>query len=335
MRNREKFYHLQQVVSSVEHADYPFQSRVHALRSLPRCFVKRDDELGFGISGSKFRKFRTLIPYLVAQGLEIAVVVGGAYSNNVMGIVQLLVEKGIKPVLFLRGEPTTELQGNFLLIRLMVGCDAIQWVSRQDWSHVDKLAECYAESQRNLGKKSIVIPEGSVLPDALPGLLTLPLDIVRNEEEQGIYFDNVFIDAGTGMTAAAVISAFAWMEIRSKVHVILLADDENVFKEKLRSFHSAFEKLLRQEVVFPDNFVLHRPIAAPSFGSVNSEILKMIRSLAQNEGFFVDPIYTAKLFLTGQKIMERYPMNGNSLIVHSGGGLGLNGYQKQLMDILK
>ena len=33
------------------------------------CYVKRDDELGCGISGSKLRKYASLLPFLMNKGI--------------------------------------------------------------------------------------------------------------------------------------------------------------------------------------------------------------------------------------------------------------------------
>ena len=54
---------------------FPLQTRVHPLHSFKRLnsnvFVKRDDETGFGIGGSKFRKYASLIPFLKDNNLKL------------------------------------------------------------------------------------------------------------------------------------------------------------------------------------------------------------------------------------------------------------------------
>jgi 1-aminocyclopropane-1-carboxylate deaminase len=51
---------LTQVIAGIDMAPLPHRSRIHALRSFSRgyCFVKRDDELGFGVSGTKVLRER-------------------------------------------------------------------------------------------------------------------------------------------------------------------------------------------------------------------------------------------------------------------------------------
>ena len=116
-------------------------SRIHRLKfiSKPNAFVwvKREDELGFGVSGSKLRKYQSLIPYIKQQSAKQVVLIGGAYSNHIVSLTQLLIEEGIVPYLFLRGDQPPIYQGNFLLTSLLVPAEQIHWIKRADWQHVD------------------------------------------------------------------------------------------------------------------------------------------------------------------------------------------------------
>ena len=71
-----------------------FHSRVHALsdNEYPDTWIKREDESSFGISGSKKRKYASLIPFLKKNKFDCVGVIGGSNSNNVIGLVQLLIE---------------------------------------------------------------------------------------------------------------------------------------------------------------------------------------------------------------------------------------------------
>lgn len=318
-------------LEEVPQAPYPFESRVHPLQSFPgTCFVKRDDELGFAISGSKIRKFRTLIPWLVKEEVHTALVIGGSHSNNVLGIVQLLIENRIKPVLFLKNNSRRHLQGNFLFISLFVSEDAIHWIAEEEWPLVKSRAEEYAKSLNEEGKKAYVIVEGSALPISLLGAMTLPFDIMRNENQLDIVFDNIFIDAGTGLSAAALLLVFAWIRRSTKIFVVLIAGCEKQFIKSLRIYHAFFQDWLAYSFSFPDNYEILLPPFAKSFGSVNGAVLKAIKTLAKEEGFLCDPIYSAKLFMTAKTFLETKEVDGNHLLIHSGGALTLSGYQQML-----
>jgi 1-aminocyclopropane-1-carboxylate deaminase len=329
---KDKIAHLKQSLGHLE--DYNQRSRVHQLKLFnPNCFVKRDDELSFGISGSKLRKYTSLIPFLEKNNTQEVIVIGGAYSNNVLGLSQLLIEHSIKPTLFLLGDSTSAHIGNFLLTSLFVPESSIHWVAREEWGQVESLAKDYAHQS---SESVVIIPEGALMPEALPGAMTLALDILRNEEKLGDSFAHLFLEAGSGLTAIAAILAFAWLERPTCVHVLLLADNEQTFIHKLESFRKHFEQLIAKNLSWEsikERFKLHIPTMAKSFGSVNKTILQKVREIARLEGFLTDPVYSVKLFLEAEKIIKEQGLRGSILIVHSGGGLTLMGFQEQLQSL--
>lgn len=311
---------LSKLINQFAQVDYPVLSRVHPLRTFQNAYVKREDELGFGIAGSKIRKYRTLIPYFVQNEIKEVVIIGGANSNHVLSITQLLIENGIKPLLFLRGEPESlNKLGNLFFLQFFIKPDMIHWVSRQDWPNCKEIALSQYPN-------AIFLEEGGQAKEAMPGALTLSLDIKRNEENSGAVFKNIFIDAGTGFTAIALLLGNAFLKSEANIHILLLADNKDVFLQKLKKSHQDFEELFQVKCLYPDKFFLHTPQTAKSFGSTNRKIFDEIKNLAKNEGFLTDPIYSGKLFLESKRIINDNLMDEPSLIIHSGGALTLTGF---------
>lgn len=329
MSDRRK--HLQHKLSLIQQNDYPVHSRVHKLRSFnfpsTCCYVKRDDELGFGISGSKIRKYRSLIPFFITQNIQEVVLIGSAYSNHILSTSQLLIENGIKPTLFLRGDPSRLLQGNALLTSLFILPSSIQWFSPSDWRDVESIAYTYASKQKHL---TYVLPEGGFCAPALPGALTLSLDLLANEQVENIPFDHIFIEAGTGFMASALILGLNWLQHPAHVHVILLAEDEAAFMMRLKLCHAMFHTFIETQTSLPSNFSLHKPEISKSFGEINRSLFENIAYFAREEGFLTDPIYSAKLFIESKYLIIQKKIEGKLLIHHSGGSLTLMGFQDQL-----
>ena len=316
-------------------ADYPYHTRIHKLKtfntSTLTCYVKRDDELSFGISGSKLRKYLSLIPYLLAKQIKTAILIGSSHSNNIVGLSQLLIENGIEPHLFLLRDKTYPLKGNLLLSRLLVPEKNIHWVPRQEWFRVEELAQIYCHGFDK--KQAYIISEGASVLPALPGALTLALDILQNEQGLVKPFEHVFIDAGTGLMAIASILAFSWLQRDTKIHVLLLAENKTAFFQKLALFKPEFERLINEKIeldFLPERVQVYQPSMAKSFGATNQTIFKTIQNIAQQEGFLTDPIYSSKLFIEAKQVITQQKLSGNSLIIHSGGGLSLLGFQAQL-----
>ena len=127
---------------------FNLQSRIHRLQWFGRSdiWVKRDDELSFGVSGTKLRKHASIIPALKLKGIEEVVVIGGANSNNVLSAAQTLTENGIKITPFLLGPPSHK-QGNLKLLSLFIDDDEIHWVSRDQWAGIETLVNNYIEKE--------------------------------------------------------------------------------------------------------------------------------------------------------------------------------------------
>ena len=68
------------------------------------------------------------------------------------------------------------------------------------------------------------------------------------------------------------------------------------------------------------------PATAKSFGSTNKTIFEEIRRIAREDGILTDPVYSAKLFLTARQTILNKTLDGNILLIHSGGGLTLSGF---------
>lgn len=284
-------------------------SRVHRLATFDtlqcKCYIKRDDELPFG---SKSRKYQSLLAHILNSGIEEVVLIGGVNSNHILAFSQLLVENAVTPTLFLKGNPQTKPVGNGLILRQKF--HSIRWISQKEWPDVEELARVYRFNK----EKILILPEGGSIPEALPGALSLAEDLIDNERDLGFSFDHLFIDAGTGFTAIALLLGLAKRGHRGCVHVLLLADEAEQFEKKLRTFYQC----MPLPCPFPKNYQLHRPTNARSFGSTNATVLREVYQVQEEEGILTDPIYSAKLCYEMRKILGSGEVKGNALMVHTG-----------------
>lgn len=328
---------LQKKMNQTPQMGFSLCSRIHALHNFcfnphVACFVKRDDELGFGISGNKLRKYSTLMPYLINKKCKEAVLLGGPFSNNILSLSQLLLENRIVPTLFLRGKEPSYLQGNFLLLQMLLPLASMHWIPRSDWCNIHAHISDYIDRRFDVE----LIPEGASFFPAFPGALTLPVDIIRNEQELNLSFDHIFIDAGTGFSAAALLLAFAFIHKPTCCHLVLLAEKEKDFLRRLNQWHLDFEAWIGKSCPFPTNYRCWRSSLAPSFGSTNQTVFKFLIEMSRCHGLFLDPIYSGKLFHQAKKHLEEdYSLQGNILIIHSGGALTLLGFQEQIQKEIK
>jgi 1-aminocyclopropane-1-carboxylate deaminase/D-cysteine desulfhydrase len=293
-------------------------SRVHHLNHFPdsdvSCYVKRDDELGCGISGSKLRKYSSLVPFLLAKKIKHLIIIAGPQSNNLLAALQVARELNLKVTAFLIQPWKVEIKGNFKLSGLFLEEHEIVWVNRTDWFRVTELANIYLNT---LIEPGYVLQEGASVPEAMKGALTLAEDIIVNEQSLGFTFQHIFIDAGTGFSAVALVKGLAQVNHSAQIHVLLLADDEATFRSKMSQWIGCI----------PENFHCFYPTTAKAFGAMNQTIKKEVKRLAREEGILADPIYAAKLFYESRKYIETRYIKGNVLLIHSGGTLTMTGFE--------
>ncbi len=331
----KKVDQLSQLVTSSFSHHYAVHSRVHPLSTFStdraNCFVKRDDELSCMISGSKLRKYCSLFSFLLDRQLKQVIVIGGAFSNHVLGISQLLIENKMEGRYFLKGQKEREKIGNLALSSLFIPAWQIRWFAKKEWPDVENIA--YEQAKQS--KACFVLPEGGAVKEALPGALTLALDIMENEKKADLIFDHIFIDAGTGFTAALLILAFSWLKRTTQIHVILMAQTPDQFLLKLSSYWQQFISFIgtASPLPSPNCYKLYTP-ELKNFGQTNHGIFDFIARLCRSEGFLTEPIYSAKLFLQAKKVIKEDKLKGNVLIIHSGGLMTIGGFTPQLTTAL-
>lgn len=315
------------------------RSRVHKLKGFGQdnVFVKRDDELSSGITGSKFRKYASLLPYLLQHNFYEVLLIGSAQSNNVVSFLQLLNENSIKPKLMLLESNEADKKGNLLWLHLLHDMNDVLWIKREDWKNVNQLAENYAnESLNTVGKKVFVVEEGASNPQALPGAMTLADDILQYEEKNDTKFEHIFIDSGSGTAAIGLLYGLALADVADKnIYITLIAGTEDEFQQQ-------YKKLVRyaasiyywSEKYFSGNVVFNRSLLAPSFGSITTTVLEEVKYIARTEGILAEPVYTAKHFYTARKVIAEQNLTGKMLVINSGGSLGLSGFQEKLGKVV-
>lgn len=298
------------------------QTRIHPSKfsrnSRIPVWIKREDETAYGIPGSKLRKYASLLPLLRHRNIKTAVLAGGAYSNHLAAFPQLLIEHGITPLLVIRGEPTLKTNGNSLLIRLINPPENIHWVERSNWMNAETIALDKMATLHPGQLPACYIPEGAFMPEALRGAKTLGQDIRRNESESGFFFQHIFMDSGTGLSAISALLDDFPKHPERKWHILLAAGTPTEFHHRLDTAISWNEQLSGNSIR-PDNFILYERKSGERFGKINSGILDTVIHIARTEGILTDPVYGAPLWNLMQSLLGEETLTGPALWIHSGG----------------
>ena len=279
-----------------------------------QVYVKRDDLTGLGLGGNKVRKLEYLLADAKAQGAEVVFTTGGAQSNHAMLTAAAASKLGMTPILILKKRGVTARQGNQLLEHLM-GVD-VRFMDTDDY------ADIYAEMDRvgrALGRPYYKIPCGG--SNAL-GTLGY-VDCAREIRDQGLHFDHLICAEGSGGTMAGLALGAKLYLPGTRVTGMMV--DSDPFEEiTVRLMREAAALLDADVQVSAEDFDL-RDLCGPGYAIPSQEGNAAVAMMAENEGLFLDPVYTGKAF-AGLIAMARegaFKPTDRVLFLHSGGAGGL------------
>jgi 1-aminocyclopropane-1-carboxylate deaminase len=274
-------------------------------RRFPELTYVREDLVG----SFKARKYLSLLPWLVQQKFSKVRLEGSSHSSNLLQLGLLLRQSGIEPVYTLEGREGPPV-GNGLLNRLVLGKGyGVSSTDKADWT----------------------VPEGGNCTQSLAGSLGIAGSLVEQSLTGGSFPERVFVDSGTGFTAAALILGIGYFQLPCQLCVVSMTGQTRLQLDALiAEIAPEFEQLLGVPAN-PAPYRLEYPVIGPSFGSIPSGVFEEIHSFAQQEGILVDPLYTAKLSLAYQTL--RYPIAPTLMFV-SGGHRDLLGFQGPLQHWL-
>lgn len=296
-----------------------FPTPVHKLGNISRLlgtqvYVKRDDMTGIGLGGNKVRKLEYLLAEAKAQGAQVVFTTGGAQSNHAMLTAAACRKMGMEPILILKKRGVMGNKGNLLLENLM-GVD----VRFMDTASYDDI---YAEMDRvgqEMGKPYYKIPCGG--SNAL-GTLGY-VDCVRELRDQGLTFDHIICAEGSGGTMAGLALGAKLYMPGARVTGMMV--DTDPFDEITPRLMREAAALLGEEIsISRDDFDL-RDMCGPGYAIASEAGNAAVAMMAENEGIFLDPVYTGKAFagLVAMAKEGAFAPEERVLFVHSGGAGGL------------
>ncbi|HYX32513.1 MAG TPA: hypothetical protein VE954_05320 [Oligoflexus sp.] len=327
----EVLRHLQDSPLRGGRTGFWLSSRVHPLRAWSeQVWLKRDDE--FGLYGSKWRKLQGLAYAVKQEQADTILAWGGSRSQFLLGLVQLGRELGRDVRLLVKEGSPRHRHGPDLLWPLLVPSASLEIVSRSAWPNIENLAQQRAEALTAAGRKVFVVREGGAQLEALWGALSLPLDLDQQQRESGLSFSKIWIDAGTGLTAQAMIIGLGLLQSSALCEVLLCAGNQDSFTQDLERRRDELAAVLQRDIPLA-SFRCHVPSLAKSFGSTNQAVFQEIARTAQDCGVLLDPIYSAKLFMQVRETQPEWTPEDRVLILHSGGTASLFGFPAELQGL--
>lgn len=308
-----------------------FPTKIERLEKLStmlkeNIYIKRDDQTGSEVSGNKIRKLEFSINEAINNDCDTLITCGGIQSNHARATAAAGIKLGLKSVLVLRSDETPEMEGNYLIDKIM-GAD-IRIISSEDYrERRQEIMENILKELEEKGRKGYIIPEGASNGIGTFGYINCFKEILDQEKELGITFDTIVTAVGSGGTFAGLYLGNKLTESNKKIVGINVCDSAEYFKDKVCSILEEVKTYIpdRKFEITKDDMHIIDGYVGDGYALSRPEELEFICDFAEAEGIILDPVYTGKTMkgLYTELKKGTFKDSKNILFIHTGGIFGL------------
>lgn len=278
-----------------------------------KVYIKRDDLIPFSFGGNKARKAELFFEEILRQNCDCVVTYGSSSSNHCRVVANMAAKHNLKCFIVSPEENyvqtfNTKLVKSFGASIVKCSLDKVSVTISNLMEELSKTCSPYfiqGGGHGNLGTQAYVNAYG---------------EICRYEEQNGIFFDYIFLASGTGTTQAGLVCGAALKKHLSKKIVGISIARKNprgakVVEESVKDYLEAkgYEDDL-PEIIFNDGYI------CGGYGEYNDEILLCIKELIEKHGIPANSTYTGKAFWGMRDYIVKNKISGkNVLFIHTGG----------------
>ena len=289
-------------------------------------YIKRDDQTGTEFSGNKIRKLEYSINEAINNDCDTLITCGGIQSNHARATAAAGIKLGLKSVLVLRSDEKPELEGNYLIDKIM-GAD-VRIISSEDYrERRQEIMENILKELEAKGRKGYIIPEGASNGIGTFGYLACFNEILEQEKEHGIVFDTIVTAIGSGGTFAGLYLGNKLTNSGKKIVGINVCDTAEYFKERVSEILKEVKTYIpdTEFEISKDDMCIIDGYVGDGYAVSRTEELDFICDFAEAEGIILDPVYTGKAMrgLYTEIKKGTFKDSKNILFIHTGGLFGL------------
>lgn len=293
-----------------------------------KFLIKRDDLTGVELSGNKVRKLEYILYNAKKDKSDYVFTCGGDQSNHARATVIAASKLGMKTKLFLWGTNKTNPEGNLFLCNFF-GAE-IRYLSYKEYQHVNQIMFAEKESFEKRKLKVHVIPEGGSNVVGIKGYYEFVSEL--NSQINLEKINGILLAAGTGGTAAGILSGITAAKLNTKVFAVNVLYPKEIIKEKILLLTEAFcrENKISQNI-YSDNLIILDGYSDEGYKNISEDKLKMIKKFAQHSGIILDPAYTGKAFYAFHESILNNIKNHKVIFLHTGGIFGVFNKRKEYL----
>ena len=319
----------------------PLTNAEHLSESIggPHIFIKREDLSGLAMGGNKARKLEFILGDAREHGATTLISTASAQSNFCLQTAAAGRRLGMKSSFALLKGVHNETQGN-LLLQNVLGSDVeileVGDMSLLQGSFISDKLQGIADKAKARGEVPYIMKHN--LPErpaflGVVGWMTVAEELDRQFEQMGLKVDYVVLANGGGGTQAGLELGSRHLGTRWKVVGIpVLHRNDISLKATADQVNATAEFLGLSIKVTPDEIELHDEYLGKGYGIPTDAGVAAIRQVAQTEGIFLDPVYTAKGMsgLIGLSKQGRFTPSQTVVFVHTGGVPALFAYNAEV-----
>jgi L-cysteate sulfo-lyase len=307
----------------------------HGAARVPSLWIKRDDCAGLSSGGNKTRKLEWLMADALAQGANTVFTHGATQSNHARQTAAAAARLGLACELLLEDRTGItahdyQASGNVLLDKLHGAI--IHHCAPSSTMDAD-LAALADKAKSKPGVKPYAIPGGGSNPIGALGYVSCALELLEQAKGLGIAFDELVHATGSAGTQAGLVAGIAGVGAKLPVlgigvRVPQAAQEDKVFAlaDRTASHLGLAGSVKRSDVHANCDYV------GSGYGLPTEGMKAAVRLLARTEGLLLDPVYSGKGMdgLIDLIAKGRYSASQHVVFLHTGGSVGLFGYEHAL-----
>jgi len=314
-----------------------------------RLFIKRDDLTGLAFGGNKSRKLEFIMADVLAKKADVAITWASLQSNWCLQTAAAARKLGLKPilVLFKTYELGEQVDGNILLDFILGAEIHIKEAAKGKIVSLDEVAEVIEEVRLKTlkeGYNPYVVPIGGStpgfsmdLPLGAMAYVQAGLEIFDQLKEQQVIPTWIVHASGSGATQAGLVVAAKAVSPQTKVMGICVSDPKkDFFPEVYQIAQETVAALDLKISIAPEDIILVDNYLGEGYGILTANIAQVIRLVAQQEGIFLDPVYTGKaMWALLDLIKQGYFHSGDRIVfIHTGGTAALFPHRQGFLSFL-
>ncbi len=304
----------------------------------PQIYIKRDDLTGLAFGGNKSRKLEYIMQDILDKEADVVITWAALQSNWCLQTAAAAKRYGIQPilVLFKTYDLPEEYDGN-LLMDFLLGADIrIREAEKGQLIREEEAEDLIADVILEVKQKGLTPYFAPIGGSMVGGSMTIPLgaigyvdayvEMMEQASELDVDVNAVLLASGSGGTQAGLAVGALAMGKNVKVIGVSVSEEKQSYKERIWKISGDTVEALHLDIQTElSDIIVYDEYLKEGYGIVNKDVSEAIRITAENEGIFLDPVYTGKAMSAFIDLCGKghFKKDDNVVFFHTGGTAAL------------